>query len=91
MKRGPGVAPLPRAREGSERHDGELNPLESKDLSRARPGDAFGVSDAEHNPDKTPAGPQSGGAINAPGTGGDAVGAESLVPADRAVLKRFFQ
>lgn len=90
MQRGPGVAPLPLSANPSNPGEGRPDALESKDLSRAGAGDTIGVENVEHDPDKTPAGPIAGGAATS-GAGGNAVGTESLLPSDRAVLQRYFK
>jgi hypothetical protein len=64
--------------------------LDSEDLKRTRPGDVIGTADTEHQLDKTPAGPQDAGAINGGGRGGDSVWRDSLLPAEKAVLRKYF-
>ncbi|HWB05755.1 MAG TPA: hypothetical protein VG796_22230 [Verrucomicrobiales bacterium] len=91
ISRGPGVAPLPLSSQPTDLNTNKPESLESKDLNRTRPGDAIGVADTEHKLDKTAVGPQSAGAINTQGRGGDAVWRESLLPEEKAVLQKYFK
>ncbi len=91
IQRGPGVAPLPLSDEPADLKTNAPQPLTSEDFSRARPGDALGTAEMEHKLDKTAAGPQSGGGLQSSGNGGDAVWKDSLLPAEKEVLKRFFR
>jgi len=90
VQRGPGVAPLPLSADPANPGPGRPDALESKDLSRAGVGDNIGTENVEHELDKSSAGPVAGGAA-AGGAGGNAVGTESLLPSDRAVLKKYFE
>jgi hypothetical protein len=91
VNRGPGTSPNVLGRQRDKLDTGELTPLESKDLSRALPGDLLQLQDGEHQPEKTPAGPAAGGEIDATGSGGDRVWKEALDPAEQRALKRFFE
>ncbi|MEZ5433062.1 MAG: hypothetical protein R3F31_18270 [Verrucomicrobiales bacterium] len=55
------------------------------------PGELISVGETKFDLDKTPRGPQQAGAVTGVGQGGDAVWRESLVPAEREVLKKFFK
>ena len=90
MQRGPGVAPLPLSDQPSHPGEGRPDALESKDLSRAGAGDTIGTDNVDHDPDKSPAGPVNGGKATT-GSGGNAIGTESLLPSDRAILKQYFK
>ncbi len=90
VQRGPGVAPLPLSANPSHPGVGRPDALESADLSRAGAGDTIGTRNVEHELDRQATGPVAGGAAAA-GAGGNAVGTESLLPSDRAVLKRYFE
>jgi hypothetical protein len=81
---------LPLSANPSNPGEGRPDALENPDLSRAGVGDTIGTENVDHDPDKTAAGPVAGGAA-AGGAGGNAVGTESLLPSDRAVLKRYFK
>lgn len=62
------------------------------DPERVTPGDLLALQDAKPSVDaKTYKGVQAGGSLNNAGEGGAAVEKATLVPAERAVLKRFFK
>lgn len=62
------------------------------DAERVTPGDLLQIQDAKPTVDpKNYAGLQSGGGLQSTGEGGAAVEKATLVPAERAVLKRFFK
>ncbi len=88
--RGPGTAPLTF---GDENKLGtkNLESLQNPDLSHVAPGELISVGETKFDLDKTPRGPQQAGAVTGVGQGGDAVWRESLVPAEREVLKKFFK
>ncbi len=90
MKRGPGVATLPLNRNPSELGTDKPESLQTEDFRRARPGDAIGTAEAEHNLAKASVSPQSGGSAAA-GKGGEAVSRDTLVPSEKAVLKAYFR
>ncbi|HRX54043.1 MAG TPA: hypothetical protein P5016_06010, partial [Verrucomicrobiales bacterium] len=90
ISRGPGTAPLTF---GDETKLGtkNLESLQNPDLSHVAPGELISVGETKFDLDKTPRGPQQAGAVTGVGQGGDAVWRESLVPAEREVLKKFFK
>ncbi|HEY2574211.1 MAG TPA: hypothetical protein VGH65_09080 [Verrucomicrobiaceae bacterium] len=62
------------------------------DFERAAPGDVVAVTDGKHDVDQNAyQGPKQGGAIQSAGDGGSAVWQNSLTPAEREVLKRYFK
>jgi hypothetical protein len=62
------------------------------DFERVAPGDVLAVTDGKHDVDKNAyQGPKQGGAIQNAGDGGSAVWQNSLMPAEREVLKRYFK
>ena len=62
------------------------------DAERAAPADVLAVTDGQHDVDKNAyQGPKQGGAIQNAGDGGSAVWQNSLVPAEREVLKKYFK
>ena len=61
------------------------------DPERVTPGDLIGLQDARPTAKENFTGPQSGGSLQSTGDGGAAVEKATLVPAERAVLKRFFK
>ncbi len=62
------------------------------DPERAAPADVLAVTDGKHDVDKNAyQGPKPGGAIQDIGDGGSAVWQNSLLPAEREVLKRYFK
>ncbi len=89
VSRGPGAAPLflgeNESRLGTNNQEAARNP----DLSRATPADLIGLGDKKHEVDTSAVGPQAGGEGSG-GAGGEQVWKESLSPAERAVLKRYF-
>lgn len=91
IKRGPGVAPLPLSQSPTDLQTNRPESMNSEDFSRTRPGDAIGTTEAEHQLDQTPVGPQNSGAAADAGKGGEAVWQESLLPAEKAVLKQYFK
>lgn len=91
VNRGPGGSSNPLGKEHQKLDTGELSALESKDLSRATPGDLLQLQDGQHDVDQTHHAPVAGGSVNASGAGGDLVWKESPDPAEQAVLKRFFK
>ena len=62
------------------------------DAERAAPGDTLAVTDGKHEVDKNAYhGPKQGGGINGTGDGGTAVWQDSLMPSERATLKKYFK
>lgn len=91
IRRGRGDAPL---FFGDEDDLGTENPEEvgNTDLSRAALGELVGVGETEREIDEAPAGPVTGGAVSSTGKGGDTVWRdEALLPAEKALLKRYFK
>jgi hypothetical protein len=69
----------------------ELTPSQL-DVSRMTPGDTLAITDGKHQVDKNAyQGPKDGGAIQNTGDGGSAVWQNSLVPAEREALKKYFK
>jgi len=90
IQRGPGVAALPLRRNPTNLATDKPEILQTEDFSRARPGDAIGATDTEHELDKSPVGPRTGGAATA-GKGGEAVSRDTLVPSEKAILRSYFR
>ncbi len=90
ISRGPGEAPISL---GDPQHLGTKNfeAVQNPDLSRAAPGDLVGVGQSEHDIDKSKQGPQQAGAVKSTGQGGDTIWQESLLPAEKELLKRYFK
>ncbi|WP_193213204.1 hypothetical protein [Luteolibacter marinus] len=91
VDRGPGHAPGVLGKEGDKIDTGDLTGIESKDLSRALPGDLLQLQDGEHDVDKTPIGARAGGAAGSTGDGGDRVWKDALDPDEQKALKKFFE
>jgi hypothetical protein len=91
VNRGPGHDPNLLGKEKDAVETGDLTGLESKDLSRAMPGDLLQLQDGEHDVDKSASKPSQGGDTKATGSGGDRVWKESLNPDEQRTLKRFFE
>jgi hypothetical protein len=92
-KRGPGTAPVTLASEDTQLDTNNIETLKNPlDLSRLATGDALSVTNSAAKIDpKAYQGPQQGGATSGPGDGGAAVWQNSLIPAERETLKRFFK
>jgi len=91
VTRGPGHAPGVLGQEGERLATGDLTPIESKDLSRALPGDLLQLQDGEHEVDQSPVAPRAGGQAAATGDGGDRVWKDALDPDEQKALKKFFE
>lgn len=91
VNRGPGHAPGVLGAEKNRLETGKLTGLESKDLSRATPGDLLELQDGEHDVDQAPSAISAGGNTEATGKGGDRVWRDALDPAEQRTLKRFFE
>lgn len=66
--------------------------LPEADLSRSALGDIKGLESGAHEVDESAwQGPQEGGTLAAPGSGGDAVWEQTATPDEQAALKRFFR
>lgn len=62
------------------------------DINRVAPGDTLTVTDGKHEVDKNAyQGPRQAGGINGTGDGGTAVWQDSLMPSERATLKKYFK
>lgn len=92
-KRGPGTAPVTLASEDTQLDTNNIETLKNPlDLSRLATGDALSVTNSAAKIDpKTYQGAQQGGTTTSPGDGGAAVWQNSLIPAERETLKRFFK
>lgn len=90
-ERGPGVAPLGLSQKESEAKSDKVHQPESHDSSRLTPGDLLQTTDGQHQVDQSPASSGSGGGIQGVGQGGDAVWKESLLPAEKKVLQKYFK
>lgn len=91
ITRGPGTAPLTLSEEENDFGTNKTEAVSNKDLSRARVGDLMAIQDGKHEVDKTTTGPQTAGAVQNAGQGGQQVWRESLTPEEKAVLKRVFK
>lgn len=91
IDRGPGHAPGLLGDEKPGLETGDLTALDSRDLSRATPGDLLQLQDGEHEADTSGSSLSRGGGTDATGAGGDRVWRESLDPAEQRTLKRFFE
>lgn len=90
ISRGPGPAPLFLGDEsnlGTSRIEG----VQNQDFSKAALGGVLGIGQTEHKIDETRKGPREAGAVKSVGQGGDTVWRESLMPEEKAVLKRYFK
>jgi len=90
IDRGPGHDPNVLRGEKDPLGAGELTSLQTKDLSRAIPGDLLQLQDGKHTVDETASSASAGGAAAA-GQGGDRVWKESLAPDEQRALKKYFE
>lgn len=90
ITRGPDEAPITLGHPNDLRTN-NLEAVINTDLSRAAPGDVIGIGQAEHEIDKNKRGPQQAGAVKSTGQGGDTIWKESLLPAEKELLKRYFK
>jgi hypothetical protein len=90
VARGPGTSPLGGGAESERLGEGALENLPGQETRAPLPGDVIRTEDAKHELDRTPVGPQSGGAAGQ-GEGGAALWQEALLPAEKAVLQRYFK
>jgi hypothetical protein len=70
---------------------GNLEGITNTDLSRAAPGDVLGEGQTKHDDEEVPVKARQAGAVSGVGKGGDAVWRESLMPEEKAVLKKYFK
>jgi tetratricopeptide (TPR) repeat protein len=91
IARGPGHDPGVLGNEKDGLETGDLTGLESKDLSRALPGDLLELDQGEHDVDKSASKASAGGNTDATGSGGDRVWKESLNPDEQKTLQRYFK
>jgi Zn-ribbon protein, possibly nucleic acid-binding len=92
ISRGPGSVPLSLNAERTELGSTEVEGIGTGDLSRALPGEVAGLATGEHEVDESAyRGPVAAGAVGSTGEGGDAVWSNSLTPAERETLQKFFQ
>lgn len=91
VTRGPGHDPNLLGKASDELETGKMEGLESKDLSRALPGDLLELQDGRHDVDKSASGTAQGGDVTDTGKGGDRVWRESLDPNEQKALKKFFE
>ncbi|MEI6175821.1 MAG: hypothetical protein WCS43_02920 [Verrucomicrobiota bacterium] len=91
VSRGPGHNPNVLGKEKEGVKTGEMAGIQSKDLSKAAPGDLLELKDGEHQVDRSASKITSGGNTDATGKGGDRVWKEALDPDEQRVLKRYFE
>ncbi len=90
INRGPGTAPLFFGAE-TDLNTKNIEQVKNLDLSKAAPGELLGVGETEHDIDELKVGPKEAGKVKSKGQGGDTVWRESLMPEEKAVLKRYFK
>ncbi len=92
VNRGPGTAPLNLKDTETQLGTTQTDTLQNDDLSRAALGDLMGLDTGEHQVDKAAwQGPQQGGSMVSPGSGGEAVWDQAATPAEQEALRRFFK
>ncbi|HEY5894012.1 MAG TPA: hypothetical protein VIT91_12345 [Chthoniobacterales bacterium] len=88
---GGGPAPLTAKANDVNLHTKTTDSISNQDMTRALPGEVVGLSAGEHQVDSAQTTSVSGGAVNSPGQGGQAVWKDSLTPDERETLGRFFK
>jgi hypothetical protein len=93
IDRGPGTAPITFKKDETNLGTKKMESVASQlDMNRIAPGDVMGVQNGEHEVDKNGyTGPKQGGGIQSAGDGGAAVWQNSLMPAEREALKKYFK
>lgn len=93
IDRGRGDAELTLSADETNLDTKKMDTLNSQfDIERAAPGDTLAVTEGKHEVDKNAyQGPKQGGGINGTGDGGTAVWQDSLMPSERATLKKYFK
>lgn len=89
--RGPGPAPGVLGQISPDVNSGDLEGLESKDLSKSLPGDLLELNDGEHEVDRSKVGLRTGGNVGGEAKGGARVWKDSLLPSEKSALKEFFK
>lgn len=79
--------------EGDELETGDMEGLESRDLSNTLPGDLLELQDGEHRIDESKVGVRTGGSVEDLGEGGDLIWkvAPNLHPDEKKALREFFK
>jgi len=90
INRGRGDAPLFFGDE-SDLKTNNIETIKNGDLTNATPGDLLAVGETTHEIEEVNTGPQKGGEVSSKGKGGEAVWRESLMPNEKALLKRYFK
>jgi len=86
------TAPLGLDENAEDLHTKRMEGASNEDPRRALPGEVLAIAKGQHNVNKTnPAGLVDGGAASSAGQGGDAVWRDSLTPAERQVLQKYFK
>jgi len=93
INRGRGDAPMAFSKDANDLNTKDSEALPSNlDVQRIAPGDTVATSNGKHKVDeKAYSGPKQGGALQHAGDGGSAVWQNSLVPAERDALKKYFK
>lgn len=92
VNRGPGAAPLTLKDNETQLGTTKTETLQNEDLSHAALGDLMGLGAGEHRVDKANwQGPEQGGGMVSPGSGGEAVWDQAATPAEQEALRRFFK
>ena len=90
VNRGKGDAPMFFGDE-TDLNTQQLEGVSGDDLERAAPGEVMAVGESEHEIDELPSVRQTGGQLSNKSSGGEAVWRESLMPEEKALLKRYFK
>ena len=93
LGRGPGTSPDVLGEKSGELKTGDMEGLESRDLSDTLPGDLLQLQDGEHQVDDSQRGLRVGGEVDDLGEGGELIWkvAPDLSPAEKKALREFFK
>jgi len=93
IDRGPGTAPITFSQDETNLGTKKTEAVASQiDMNRIAPGDVLGVQNGRHEVNKNgDTGSKQGGGIQGAGDGGAAVWQNSLMPAEREALKKYFK
>lgn len=90
VSRGKGDAPLFFGEESNLKTD-HIEAVRNQDFKNATPGDLLAIGETSYDLDKKKSTPQKGGKVASKSRGGEAVWRDSLMPNEKAVLKRYFK
>lgn len=90
-QRGRGDAPLFYGEKEKNLKTNKVENVSNPDLERAIPGEVLAVGETKHDDEQKPSVRQAGGGLSGAAGGGEAVWRDSLLPSEKALLKRYFK